>query len=106
VKLVDLNPRWIGAGGDDITESGTGNPVLRREGVALGFDCPCGCDQRVAVFVDPPVDGLGPYIRDAGINVWQREGSAFETLTLKPSILRSGGCGWHGFITNGEAITV
>jgi len=32
----------------------------------------------------------------------------FETLTLTPSILRTpekGGCGWHGFVTNGEIIT-
>lgn len=27
---------------------------------------------------------------------------AFQHLTLVPSILLIGGCGWHGFITNGE----
>ncbi len=36
---------------------------------------------------------------------WQRTGETFDTLTLTPSIhsrKEKGGCGWHGFITNGE----
>jgi hypothetical protein len=47
-----------------------------------------------------PIDG-GPQLERHG---WQRTGDTFETLTLTPSILRArarGGCGWHGFITNG-----
>lgn len=31
-------------------------------------------------------------------------GSDYSDLTLTPSILL--GCGWHGFITSGEVITV
>lgn len=32
-------------------------------------------------------------------------GSGLHDLTLSPSILVKTGCGWHGFITNGEIIT-
>lgn len=35
-------------------------------------------------------------------HVWKREGDAFETLTLTPSIDASAHGHWHGFITNGE----
>ncbi len=35
---------------------------------------------------------------------WSVSGSRFEDLTLQPSILLDGeGCGWHGFVTNGDA---
>lgn len=34
---------------------------------------------------------------------WHATGSSAEDLTLTPSIdLGPGGCGWHGFITNGD----
>ena len=102
MKLIDLNPRWVGAGGEGISDK-DGNPVPARHGVGLGFDCPCGCKIRGYVDFANPLDG-GPPLRDAH-HQWQRTGEDFATLTLTPSILRSrekGGCGWHGFITNGE----
>jgi hypothetical protein len=36
---------------------------------------------------------------------WTPGGTGLEDLTLKPSVfLNSGsGCGWHGFVTNGDA---
>jgi len=46
---------------------------------------------------------------------WDRQGESFDTLTLRPSILRlkwkdragrEHGCGWHGFITNGVVTSV
>ena len=45
MKLTDLNPRWVGAGGEGISDA-DGNPVPARAGIGLSFDCPCGCDQR------------------------------------------------------------
>lgn len=33
---------------------------------------------------------------------WTVSGSNYEDLTTLPSILIKGGCGWHGYITNGE----
>lgn len=103
MKLTDLNPEWIGSGGAGITNSADGSPVPRREGTMLMFSCPCGCPEPIAVYVNPPLDGQPADERCKP--VWQRTGDAFESLTLTPSILRRGGCGWHGFVTNGEIIT-
>jgi hypothetical protein len=106
MRLVDLNPRWIGAGGEGITLA-DGSPAPERTGVGVIFNCPCGCGDEGYVPFQNPLDGGLPL--DPNRSVWQRTGETFETLTLTPSILKvrnPSGCGWHGFITNGEAITV
>ena len=64
---------------------------------------PCGAGEPLFVPFVNPLDG-GPPL-EVGRPNWQRTGDTFESLTLTPSILRRrdrGGCGWHGFITNGE----
>jgi hypothetical protein len=101
MRLVDLNPVWVGHGGEGVTVTATGAPVPRREAVGIEFDCPCGCVHRVYVSFANPVDGLGP-VYAAGNN-WQRTGDTFDTLTLSPSIQRilPNKC-WHGHVTNGE----
>lgn len=102
MRLSDLNPRWCGAGGENISDK-DGNPVPARHGVGMTFDCPCGCGTRGYIPFVQPLDGGPPLEGDAPR--WSRTGETFETLTLTPSILRRrehGGCGWHGFITNGE----
>lgn len=107
MKLVDLDPRWVGAGGEGISRrrpDGTLEPVPARHGIGVTFDCPCGrCGVRGFVPFENPLDG-GPPLHDEHAR-WQRSGETFDALTLRPSILRStdeGGCGWHGFVTNGE----
>jgi len=97
-KLLDLNPRWVSSGGAGVTRDGI--PVPERNGIGIMCDCPCGCAQDLFVPFANPLDGH-PSDYPSG---WQREGNTFETLTLRPSILRSpkrGGCGWHGFLTLG-----
>jgi hypothetical protein len=104
MRLADLNPEWFSSGGAGITETATGRPVPLRERVGVELDCPCGCAHRLYVpFANPP-DGLGPTSPGHG---WQRTGETFGDLTLTPSIQRErpNRC-WHGFITNGEIITV
>lgn len=87
-----------------------GNPVPYRHGVGVIFTCPCGThkpdDFDVEVFVQftPTLDGT---LNELQGHSWKREsGDTFENLTLSPSILRLNNCRWHGFITNGEVITV
>ena len=107
MKLTDLHPQFLGAGGEGISNA-DGSPSPERTGVGVQFDCPCGNhDESHQCFVPfaNPLDG-GPPIHTGKNNGWQRTGETFETLTLTPSILRVGGCGWHGFITNGEIVTV
>lgn len=104
MRLVDLHPRFLGAGGPGITNSKTGEEVPRREGVGVMFDCPCGCDSPCYVPFANPLDG-GPAL-ESGHPVWQRVGETFEDLTLTPSILRMRTCDWHGYVTKGEIITL
>lgn len=40
---------------------------------------------------------------EEGPSRWQVTGTNFEDLSTQPSIHLIGGCGWHGYITNGEA---
>ncbi|HSX11538.1 MAG TPA: hypothetical protein VLF94_07490 [Chlamydiales bacterium] len=35
-------------------------------------------------------------------NQWNVKGSSFEDLSTTPSYLIIGGCGWHGYITDGN----
>ena len=113
MRLTDLEPRWVGAGGDGIYRRGPSGelvPVPERHGVAITFRCPCGTHRRdddydtdrVTIEFNNPLDG-GPPMADPGAR-WDRTGETFETLTLRPSLQRIGGCGWHGFITAGEVV--
>lgn len=98
-KLTDLNPCFVGAGGEGISDK-DGNPVPRREGIGLSFDCPCGCGEGSFVYFENPLDGGLP----RGSPAWKRRGDTFETLTLSPSLLKLTGCKWHGHLVNGEMV--
>jgi hypothetical protein len=125
MKLVDLNPRWVGAGGEGVYNA-DGTPAAPRSGVGISFDCPCPTctakrtgdadhDWYLRVFVGfaNPLDG-GPAHDPRPGQQWTRTGDTFETLQLSPSIRRhrvgDGGCDWHGFVGSagaaaGEVIT-
>lgn len=108
LRLVDLDPVFLGAGGPGIYRDGA--PLPERHGVGLSFNCPCGNheeEHRCFILFRNPLDG-GPSVVEGATPSWQREGDTFETLSTQPSILRNparGGCGWHGYITNGEILT-
>lgn len=103
MKLTELDPWFFGAGGHGIMNK-DGTPVPERKGVGLGFKCPCGCESMCAVHFANPLDG-GPA---TGVPQWRRTGETFENITLEPSIQRvkvnGQGCGWHGWIRNGEIV--
>lgn len=104
MKLTDLNPQWLDAGGENVCKA-DGSPAPRQRGAGISLNCPCGNrdeDHRLYVPFAVALDGTpGGY----GEKGWQRTGDTFETLTLTPSILRHGGCGWHGYITAGQVTT-
>lgn len=121
MKLTDLHPQWVGAGGDGVFNA-DGSPAPARHGVGVSFDCPCASctakrtgDEdhdfylRVFVALTNPLDG-GPPHDPRPNQQWTRTGETFDTLTLRPSIQRhrvgDDGCDWHGFVTNGEILTV
>ena len=110
-RLVDMNPGWVGAGGEGVFKRGANGeliPIPQREGVGVMLDCPCGCATGLYVPFTNPLDGGPPH--DPSRPTWDRTGDTFETLTTTPSVLRvnpeSYNCGgWHGYITAGEIIT-
>lgn len=117
MRLTELDPRWVGAGGEGVynqAPDGTLIPATERHGVGITFICPCGTHPRDAeydtdrccILFNNPLDGGGKFDATAEGHYWTRVGETFEALTLTPSIQRVGGCGWHGFITNGEMVTV
>ena len=84
------------------------------EAHGIRFICPAAYQKQggpvgahsVRVFFDgspvPPHLGQGS---DGGATRWKASGSSLEDLTLTPSIqeIDDGLCGWHGFVTNGNA---
>ena len=105
MKFTELIPRFVGAGGPGITDR-SGSPVPERRCVGVSFECPCvSCGTRCYVPFRNPLDG-GPPIPNGDEDTWQRTGEDLDTLTLAPSIYRSDGCGWHGWVENGVVRTV
>lgn len=105
MRLINLNARFIGSGGEGIFGP-DGKPAPERTGVGVIMNCPCGCDHELYVPFKNPLDGKPP--PDANERAtWQRLGSTIDTLTLAPSVQRHEPCPkkWHGFIINGEART-
>lgn len=62
---------------------------------SLWFVCPCGCGDESAICIAP--HGAHP-------KQWQWDGNR-QKPTLTPSIHKQVGCGWHGWLRNGEWVT-
>ena len=60
----------------------------------LYFKCPCGNDEVAGIHVG---DKRKPRSHRPS---WEWNGD-FDKPTCKPSILRRGGCKWHGYLTDG-----
>lgn len=60
----------------------------------LMFTCPCGCGKMGGLTIDRP-----------GTHGWVWNGDRVNP-TFTPSILQTNGCRWHGYLTNGEFISV
>lgn len=102
MRLTALNPGWLSYGGEGVSDK-DGNPIPYRERIGIHFDCPCGCDEPLAIIFTNPIDGKGP-IDNNGRHTWERVGDDFDVLTLAPSIRRIGGCQWHGWLTAGAFV--
>jgi len=58
---------------------------------SIQFVCPCGCGSV----------GSLPVRRGFSSSIWHWDGNK-EAPTLTPSVLRTSGCKWHGYLTKGE----
>jgi len=116
VRLRDLDAEFCG----DATERG----FRRRDEIAgaqgIMFQCPkCaegkergeeggrrfvrGAHYILCWFSNPREAPTIPAEWYKGIARWEMTGTSLDDVTLRPSILVQGpGCGFHGFITNGD----
>lgn len=108
MRLTDLNPEFIHVNEETkLTKLRKVETLQEANGVM--FVCPA-CyvakgntvigAHRVLCF-DPSV----PVEWGQGPGRWPMTGTGLHDLTLTPSVLLMGGCGWHGFITQGEVST-
>lgn len=67
----------------------------QQEPLRMTFLCPCGCGSYGGVAV------AGDATKHP---IWQWDGN-LESPTIQPSIRFLGGCGWHGFLTNGSFVS-
>jgi len=125
MKLTDLYPQFITYGERTITEDDL-NPTpyqqkfmthvdLLAEAQGLQFGCPkcfeknggmIGTHLIDVTFRDRGVsDNLGSHNTEGAPSRWAVSGTGYADLTIQPSVLVQGACGWHGFITNGEIIS-
>lgn len=102
MKLIDLEPEWT----KWIDDTHSRRVPTMAEADGLWFLCPkcvqAQQDKRVHMVLcwQPQV----PQTTTPGPGRWTMTGTGFHDLTLSPSVNLSGpGCGWHGFIKNGEA---
>lgn len=58
------------------------------------FMCPCGCGEKGSLAFDVPVR------KEREKDMWKWNGSE-DKPTLTPSIRKTSGCNWHGYLTDG-----
>lgn len=110
MRLTELKPSWIKLIDQNHYQSG----VEMGEAQGIVFLCPlCFAKNSGAVGTHSVIC----WSRSRGVpdsqtpapGRWTFDGAGFDDLTLNGdppgnarSVLLTGGCGWHGFITNGE----
>ncbi len=95
MKLADLEPQLIAW-----KPKGKRVVISLDEAQGLYFLCPKGCGHLVVVWFS---DRGVPESEAPGPGRWTPLGTGLSDLTLTPSINLSGpGCGWHGFVVDGE----
>ena len=105
MKLTDLDPQFLKM------EVVDGKRIYRHVGTpgeadGIRFLCPkcfeankgSGGTHGVMCW-KPGTDAI------SGPGRWPMLGTGYHDLTLTPSIQLLGGCGWHGFLINGETST-
>lgn len=97
MKLTELEPELL-----VIEEAGKlyrkTDDLSKADGIH--FLCPNGCSHMVGVWFRDR--GATP-VEEPGPARWAVSGASVADITLSPSIHLTGpGCGWHGWIRNGE----
>lgn len=78
------------------------------EAQGIWFQCP-KCVAADGHYLDVSFEGRGvkdaqgSHGKDGSPTRWKVSGTNLDDLTTQPSILIEYPCGWHGYITNGDA---
>ena len=100
-KLTDLEPVFVAWDGNPHHGGWVELPTMQgADGVE--FYCPKGGDRACRILC---WNKSVPLSIDPTPGRWNMAGTSLEDLTLSSSVDVSGGpcgCGWHGFIQNGE----
>ena len=130
MKLTDLEPqfiryeegiadKWHGKKLEDGSTQWGGFPVQMKRYVdtladaqGVMFLCPLcftknngsiNTHQCEVTFSDRGVKNEDGVHNNLGLPVrWSVTGSCYDDLSTQPSVLVQGGCGWHGFLTDGN----
>lgn len=107
MRLEQLEAKFVGRCGDDSSFYENDDS---QQGVL--FLCPkcfaanggaAGTHSVLCWFANPASGPVAPAHVDPKPR-WTRGGNSIASLSLQPSVLLSGeGCGWHGWVTNGDA---
>lgn len=100
MRLLDLEPEWVHDydAADRSHHRSADLSIENAQGIL--FECPlCRGHSVLAWFRGRGV----PDDATPGPGRWTPAGTGFADLSLTPSIALQGGCGWHGFVTNGDA---
>jgi hypothetical protein len=117
-RLVDLKPRFLRYAPEDGREIfATVETLAEAQGIM--FLCPLCFDRNKG---SVGTHGVICWSASRGVPAeaspkpgrWRLDGTGMHDLTLNAdppassarSVLITGGCGWHGFITDGEAQTI
>jgi hypothetical protein len=110
MRLTELDPEFL-----RVTESGSFQVVETIDGaMGVSFLCPLcyaknGDPRGTHSVICWSSDRGTPDAIRPGPGRWTLKGTSFSDLTLDGergktrSVQLVGGCGWHGFVTNGEA---
>jgi len=104
VKLIDLEPQFLAV--EDEKVSRHVDTFAEADGIM--FVCPkcftekgerAGVHSVICWFTNRP--RVLPE-RNPKPGRWPASGTGYADLTLTSSVLLTSGCGWHGYVTNGE----
>ena len=112
MKLTDLEPKFVRYNTHDGIEYTNFEGITFNNAQGIWFLCPIcfmknngpvGTHSIDVTFKDRgALDNQGSHGTNGQPTRWTVTGSSFDDLTTQPSILLGGGCGWHGYITNGQ----
>jgi hypothetical protein len=101
MRLIELEPRWKGYGGNPRAAFLFRCPHCRTTWLSCTL-VPMKISEQLSLFVQEEQSSGGDVILSKQLYAWAMTGDDFGDLSITPSIDASASGHWHGFITRGE----